>query len=184
MDTALFYTCESSARRSDAFPDPFFFSVGDPEEEFLGGHYYSQELLKESGGGEWLSLSVSVWLLMGSQNFIDEKYVQYSDLRHMLYDSASEAGAEILLGTEVVSIDPSTHSVTDSRGTVYTADVIIAADGALGLGRKVLGGQDGTPSVYNFYTLVVPSIVSLFFFWLRTIPGQFYLQRTFPRFHS
>ena len=91
-------------------------------------------------------------------NTHNRQRVQYTDLHRTLYDVATRAGVEVHFGSEVVSIDPSTYSVRDAQGNVYTADLLVGADGALGLGRKVLGGDAGSPSVYSFYAFVQPSL--------------------------
>jgi 2-polyprenyl-6-methoxyphenol hydroxylase-like FAD-dependent oxidoreductase len=56
---------------------------------------------------------------------------------------------------DVVEMDPEKRTVTDSKGQTYTGDVIIAADGAQGLGRKTLGGTPAIPGGYAYYRCVL-----------------------------
>ena len=57
-------------------------------------------------------------------------------------------------GVDVTEIDPEARTATDSDGQIYTGDVVIAADGPQGLGRKLLGGEPGVPSGYAYYRFV------------------------------
>ena len=59
-----------------------------------------------------------------------------------MYQGALEAGAEVLTGVEVVSVDPENCAVTVANGDVLTADLLIGADGPLGQGRHLLMEQD------------------------------------------
>ncbi|KAI0090229.1 hypothetical protein BDY19DRAFT_759910 [Irpex rosettiformis] len=115
--------------------DTTLFYSGDPE-EFLGEHHYAQDILRESGGGEWVFLS-------------------YSDLRELLANACTKSGVVIRSGVHVTDIDPETQSVLDADGNTYTGDVIIAADGPQGLGRKLLGGAPGVPYGYAYYSAVL-----------------------------
>ncbi|GJE85640.1 FAD-dependent monooxygenase [Phanerochaete sordida] len=114
MNTVKFYKCE-----------------GD---EFLGQHEYTDEVLKECGGGYWIFLS-------------------HEDLRAILYDAAVKAGAEIRTGCIVSSIEPETRTVTLASGETLTAGVIVGADGATGLVRKVVAGREltRTPDGYVLF---------------------------------
>ena len=60
----------------------------------------------------------------------------------MLYEGALEAGAEVLTGVGVTSIDPVHGNITVANGDVLTADLIIGADGPRGQGRRMLLDQD------------------------------------------
>lgn len=114
MNTVKFYTCD-----------------GD---EFLGQHVYTEDVLKECGGGHWIFLS-------------------HEDLRGILYDAALKAGAEIRTGCLVSSIDPASQTVTLASGETLTAGVIVGADGATGLVRKVVAGRElkRSPDGYTFF---------------------------------
>ncbi|KAJ7651321.1 hypothetical protein FB45DRAFT_1079069 [Roridomyces roridus] len=66
-----------------------------------------------------------------------------SDLMHLLYDEAILCGADIRLGTAALSIDAVNGTITTDSAGVLEADVIIAADGITGLGRRVLLEEEG-----------------------------------------
>ncbi|KAI0703832.1 hypothetical protein BC835DRAFT_909631 [Cytidiella melzeri] len=66
-----------------------------------------------------------------------------------------KAGVVILHNVDVTTINPKSRTVTDVNGSTYTGDVVIAADGAQGLGRKVLGGAPPVPSGYAYYSAVL-----------------------------
>lgn len=57
---------------------------------------------------------------------------QYTDLRRILAESATEHGAKLRGGVHVTDIraDPQKPSVVLSTGEVLTADVVIGADGS------------------------------------------------------
>lgn len=65
----------------------------------------------------------------------------------------------ILSGVNVTEIEPEGRTVTDVNGKTYCGDVIIAADGPQGLGRKLLGGEPGIPSGYAYYRFVINYII-------------------------
>jgi salicylate hydroxylase len=55
--------------------------------------------------------------------------VHRADYQRLLYDAAVAAGAEVILNARVVSVDDNTVSVKLQEDIVYTADLIIGADG-------------------------------------------------------
>ncbi|TFK50180.1 FAD/NAD(P)-binding domain-containing protein [Heliocybe sulcata] len=103
----------------------------------LGTHVWDQEVLKEAGG--------------------DFVFCHHTDLRRMLRTAAEEAGASIRYGCRVASVDPVTRSVTLESGEVVSGDVIIGADGSLGVCREVLaaGRITEAPTVHAFFNTTV-----------------------------
>ncbi|KAJ5657186.1 uncharacterized protein N7484_000835 [Penicillium longicatenatum] len=60
-----------------------------------------------------------------------------------LYQKVQDMGIEIKLGARVENYNPATGSITLADGTIYTGDLIVAADGIKSVARKtVLGGED------------------------------------------
>ena len=59
LDTTLFYSGTSHVYHlySRSMHDRQCVHAGEPE-EFLGEHHYAQDILHESGGGEWVFMSV------------------------------------------------------------------------------------------------------------------------------
>lgn len=97
-------------------------------------------MLKEAGG-DYVLIQVRgpIFPTVSLSNVIQ---IQYGDLWQTLYEGALEAGAEVLTGVDVTSIDPANSNVTVANGDVLTADLIIGADGPRGRGRRLLLDQD------------------------------------------
>ncbi|KAJ7590073.1 hypothetical protein C8J56DRAFT_1048242 [Mycena floridula] len=85
--------------------------------EFLGKQKWNEEMLKESRG-EFL-------------------FTHYAHLRKLLYHTAIMNGAVVRLGANVASIDLWDQSVKLDSGEMYSGDVILGADGAMGLARQL-----------------------------------------------
>ena len=66
--------------------------------------------------------------------------LQYTDLRDLLYDLLLENGVDVEFGSEVVKIDPWHPFVSLSTGRVVYGDIIVGADGASGITRKIVAG--------------------------------------------
>ena len=79
---------------------------------------------------------------------------QYGDLRDTLYEAAVGAGVTFQYGSDATSVDLQARAVTCSDGACYTADVVIAADGVAGIGRKLLKPCSGAPWQYTVYRSV------------------------------
>ncbi|KAF7789770.1 hypothetical protein EIP86_000716 [Pleurotus ostreatoroseus] len=92
------------------------------EDKPIGKHTYHDEVLLESGGGEWF-------------------FVNHTDLRGMLYNAAVKAGAVVRANSTVTAVDPAARTVTLANGDVVTGDVIIGADGPQGVCREVVVGH-------------------------------------------
>jgi flavin-dependent dehydrogenase len=67
-----------------------------------------------------------------------DQALKHSDLRHLLYQAAIRHGARIYLHSEVTRIDSHRRIVGLVSGHSFRADVIIAADGPSGIGRRQL----------------------------------------------
>lgn len=82
---------------------------------------------------------------------IEEKYgapyylVHRADLHEALLTAVREAGVEVLNRQRVVSYDFQEPSVTTQTGEVFTADLVIAADGIKSITRPLLTGQPDVP---------------------------------------
>ena len=100
------------------------------EDKPLGKHTYHDEVLLESGGGEWFFVNVSRPFLIVSillnANILSS---QHTDLRGMLYNAAVKAGVVVRANSTVTTVDPTARQVTLANGDVVTGDVIIGADG-------------------------------------------------------
>ncbi|EKM57874.1 uncharacterized protein PHACADRAFT_206744 [Phanerochaete carnosa HHB-10118-sp] len=109
-----------------------FYKCGD--NEFLGQHVYTDEMLKECGGGFWTFLS-------------------HTDLRGILYNAAVEAGAEVRTGCLVSSVDPASQKITLASGETLTGGVIVGADGSTGIVRKAIAGRElkRSPDGYTLF---------------------------------
>ncbi|KIP11010.1 hypothetical protein PHLGIDRAFT_172853 [Phlebiopsis gigantea 11061_1 CR5-6] len=109
------------------------------ENKWLGRHVYKEDVLRECGDGQWLFLS-------------------HTDLRGVLYEAATNGGADIRTGCTVTAIHPASRTVTLANGDNLVADVIIAADGVGGIGRKTLVGRELelSPSGYILYSTTLP----------------------------
>ena len=73
---------------------------------------------------------------------------QHGDLVQLLYDLATEAGANVSINTVVSSIqtgDGPQHSVILTNGEVINADVIIGADGCSSIVRPYVTGREESP---------------------------------------
>ncbi|CAL1707949.1 unnamed protein product [Somion occarium] len=122
----------------------------------IGKHLWQEEVLKELGG-EFVSL-------------------HYGDLRRVLKDLASEAGAVIRSSARVTSISIGEQGqrpfVTLSSGETLEADVLVGADGISGISRQSVVGQVERPTFTGLatYNAVIsedqirqhPELVTLF----------------------
>ncbi|THH01692.1 hypothetical protein EW026_g1053 [Hermanssonia centrifuga] len=110
------------------------------EGQSLGKHTYQDEILQETGGGEWF-------------------FVSHTDLRGILYTAAKTAGADIRTGCDVTAIDPMSRQVTLANGEIVTADIIVGADGPEGHGRETVAGHPdtSTPAGITMYNATLPA---------------------------
>lgn len=71
----------------------------------------------------------------------------------MFYEAALKAGVKVQLGSEVVHVHTKGNAhVTLKTGETIGADVIVGADGMLGLTRRMLhDNPEGTRSSVNMY---------------------------------
>ncbi|KAB2575665.1 FAD-dependent monooxygenase OpS4 [Lasiodiplodia theobromae] len=93
-------------------------------------------------------------------NFDAPYYVIHrAHLHDALHKLAEQSGAKILINKSVVKYDPNTPSVETDNGELFTADLVIAADGVRSTARKVvLGGEDMPAQKTRFaaYRATVP----------------------------
>lgn len=71
--------------------------------------------------------------------------VHRHDLHQGLLDAATRAGVRILTDKRVVEYDFNSPSVTTEKGQVFTAELIIAADGIKSIARPQLTGKADVP---------------------------------------
>ncbi|KAI0376737.1 salicylate hydroxylase [Hypomontagnella monticulosa] len=71
--------------------------------------------------------------------------VHRADLHEALLTAARRAGVEVLNQKRVVSYDFDAPSATTQSGEVYTADLVIGADGIKSIARPLLTGQPDIP---------------------------------------
>ncbi|KAJ3522425.1 hypothetical protein NM688_g8876 [Phlebia brevispora] len=104
------------------------------EDGALGKHTYHDEVLLESGGGEWF-------------------FISHTELRGLLYTAATNAGANVRPNCTVTAVDAVARQVTLASGEVVTGDVIIGADGPKGICRETVVGAPttGTPTGTTLY---------------------------------
>ncbi|RXW19363.1 hypothetical protein EST38_g6500 [Candolleomyces aberdarensis] len=104
--------------------------------ETLGQHIWSEEVLRETRG-----------------EFI---------FSHLLHETAVSLGAKIRMGVTVTGIDPETRRVKLSSGEILTGDVIVGADGATGVSRRLLDMDDEEPvHRFNCYSTVTPKSIAM-----------------------
>ncbi|KAG6849360.1 hypothetical protein H0H93_009103 [Arthromyces matolae] len=107
----------------------------DESGECLGPHIWNEEMLREARG-----------------EFI---FAHHADFRRLLYNAAVSLGADVRLGTSVASIDPEAQTVTLENGDVLSADVIIGADGAHGMARRLITDEPPEPHSMVMYSTLV-----------------------------
>lgn len=117
-----------------------FLDVTDSHE--IGYMYWSPAVMKEVGA--------------------DYRCMNYSDLRKKLYQQAISAGVRIDLNTSAVSVRPGTiadprPTVTLSTGEVIISDMVIGADGAGGIVRKLVVKDDVVKFYASFCAGLVPA---------------------------
>ncbi|KAI1091699.1 salicylate hydroxylase [Rostrohypoxylon terebratum] len=83
-------------------------------------------------------------------NIVEEHGAPYylvhrADLHESLLYAAKKAGVEVLNNKRVVSYDFDAPSATTQDGEVFTADLVIAADGIKSITRSLLTGQPDVP---------------------------------------
>ena len=83
----------------------------------------------------------------------DVPHFKHAELYDILYDAATEFGAQVRYNAEVADIDTEEHEVTLASGETLSADVLVGADGEYGPSRTaLLGKQDtGTPTGLAVY---------------------------------
>ncbi|KAG2336615.1 FAD/NAD(P)-binding domain-containing protein, partial [Suillus weaverae] len=107
--------------------------------EFIGKHYWKEEVLRETGG--------------------DFLFLHHASLRQVLYDTAIAAGAEVRAGTTAVSVSGDGPRVTLTTGETLLADVIVGADGHSSIVQQAIVGKDvidAAPYQSLFYNTTVP----------------------------
>ncbi|CAK7240526.1 MAG: hypothetical protein STHCBS139747_001968 [Sporothrix thermara] len=71
--------------------------------------------------------------------------VHRADLHAALLEAAQKAGVQVFTKKRVEKYDMEAPSVTTDDGTVYTADLVVGADGIKSLCRPLLTGQEDRP---------------------------------------
>ncbi|KAI9698313.1 MAG: hypothetical protein M1820_007475 [Bogoriella megaspora] len=84
--------------------------------------------------------------------------IHRADLLNVLLAKARASGVQILLGSNVVSLDLSAPSITLADGKVYSGDVILGADGERSSCRDALFGYPDLPQATGdiVYRVAVP----------------------------
>jgi salicylate hydroxylase len=75
--------------------------------------------------------------LYGTPYIVIHRY----DLHAVLYVEAKRLGVQVLLGQGIASIDTKIASVTTEHGTIFNADLVIAADGERSFCREIVTGK-------------------------------------------
>ena len=83
-------------------------------------------------------------------NIVEEHGAPYylvhrADLHEALLTAVRNAGVEVLNNKRVVSYDFEAPSAATQDGEVFTADLVIAADGIKSITRPLLTGQPDVP---------------------------------------
>jgi salicylate hydroxylase len=127
----------------------------DETGETLGQHTWDEEVLRETRG-EFIFCHVgppsfSIHDRLSSSYHLLTGYYpnQHSDLLQLLHETAVSLGAKIRMGVAVTGIDPETRRVKLTSGEILTGDVIVGADGATGVSRRLLELDDEEP-VHRF----------------------------------
>lgn len=68
--------------------------------------------------------------------------VHRADLHTVLLETAKEAGVQVFRNTKIIAYDFSEPSAVNEKGDIFTADLIIAADGIKSIARPLLTGQE------------------------------------------
>ncbi|PIL31405.1 hypothetical protein GSI_06106 [Ganoderma sinense ZZ0214-1] len=107
--------------------------------EYLGEHVWDKGVLKETRGIYMLST--------------------HDDLYEIFYNKAIELGAEIQYDAHVVDIDVESRQVTLENGKTVSGDVLVGADGELGVSRETVVGTpaNGHPTGVAMYDTLIPS---------------------------
>jgi salicylate hydroxylase len=90
----------------------------DAQGDYLGKHAWDDDILRECGG-EWM-------------------FTSYADLRALILSVARANGANILFGTKVESVDEDEAKLILENGEVFSADVVVGADGSRGVMRDMI----------------------------------------------
>ncbi|EJF67219.1 FAD/NAD(P)-binding domain-containing protein [Dichomitus squalens LYAD-421 SS1] len=107
--------------------------------DYLGEHVWDTGILKETRG--------------------DYMLCTHDDLHDILYDRATELGAQVRYGANVVDIDVENREVTLENGEKLVGDVLVGADGEYGVSRATVVGQsvNGHPTGVVMYDTVISS---------------------------
>lgn len=86
---------------------------------------------------------------------------QHEDVHRLLYDLAVSVGAEVIFNAQVTAVTPGEPkpSVTLASGEVYTADIVLGADGPNSLVRETVLADDipeGAVSGYSVLGAIIP----------------------------
>lgn len=71
--------------------------------------------------------------------------VHRADLHAALLAAARAAGVQVLRGKNIIAYDFSDPSAVTEKGEIFTADLIVAADGIKSIARPLLTGQEDRP---------------------------------------
>ena len=77
------------------------------------------------------------------------RFIHRVDLHEALKEAAVGAGAEIRLSSQVTFVDPDSGSITLSNGEMFTADVVIGADGIHSVVRNYVVPAAPEPSAFS-----------------------------------
>lgn len=82
-----------------------------------------------------------------SMTYEGQYYVAHrAHLHSALYKRATDLGVKVILNSKVASYNSAAPSVTTEDGTVFSADLVVAADGIKSIGRdSVPFTSDSTP---------------------------------------
>lgn len=71
--------------------------------------------------------------------------VHRADLHTALLETAEAAGVQVLRNKKIIAYDFSSPAAVNDAGEIFTADLIIAADGIKSIARPLLTGQEDRP---------------------------------------
>lgn len=126
--------------------------------EKMGFAEWRPAVMQETGG-DFLMVKVSVGE-PETHRLSSFSIPQHEDVHRLLYKLAVSAGAEVVFGAVVTAVTPGEPkpSVTLASGEVYTADIVLGADGPNSFVRSSALSEkpEGKLSGYSVFGTVIP----------------------------
>ncbi|KAJ7921364.1 hypothetical protein B0H13DRAFT_1985155 [Mycena leptocephala] len=135
--------------------------------DHIGMHLWDPELLTEARG-KFLNFRHQDLLLILYEGLIKPPQHSQNTTKMKQNEADSAPRVSVLFGAEVVEVDCATCTVTLNTGETHVGDVIIGADGARGVVRRMLmqeedavPGRDDSPTGLAVYMAVIPKSLTV-----------------------